>query len=60
MFLQKIAHAETQLATEVKVMPPLIGRGVPRSTEGCCGWIGPGSDGVPKMLTDLLSPQANS
>ena len=31
-------------ATEVNVMPPFIGRGVPRSTEGYCGWIGSGSD----------------
>ena len=35
-------------ATVVKVLPPLIGRGVPRSTEGYYGWIGSGSHGFPK------------
>ena len=35
---------------EVKVMPPFIGRGVPRSTEGYCGWIGSGSEWDPRLI----------
>ena len=55
----RLCEGPVELATEVKVLPPLIGRGVPRSTEGYCGWIGSGSDGFPKMLTGLPSTRAN-
>ena len=41
---------QSKLATSIKVMPPLIGRGVPRSTEGYCGWIGSGSEWDPRLI----------